>query len=102
MLNKRDLVKCKHIIKYSATTRILLQENVNRYDTIFLIYSTVEKSKLQKINTMFFNTHVHRLKKKHLEEYVKMLGGLLMQWYYFFLSLLCIFSQIFNKHVLLL
>lgn len=66
MLNKRDLVKCKDIIKYSATTRILLQENVNRYDTIFLIYSTAEKSKLQKINTMFFNTHVHRLKKKTL------------------------------------
>ena len=34
-----------------------------RYDTIFLIYSTVEKSKLQKANTMFFNIHVHRLKK---------------------------------------
>ena len=57
MLNKRDLVKCKHIIKYSATTRILLQENVNRYDTIFLIYSTVEKSKLQKINTILLNNN---------------------------------------------
>lgn len=44
MLNKRDLVKCKDIIKYSATTRILLQENVNRYDTIFLIYSTAVKA----------------------------------------------------------
>ena len=48
MLNKRDLVKCKDITKYFATTRILLQENVNRYDTVFLIHFTVEKSKLQK------------------------------------------------------
>lgn len=90
MLNKRDLVKCKDIIKYSATTRILLQENVNRYDTQYLNILNSGKQ-TTKINTMFFNTHVHRLKKKHLEEYVKMLAGLLMQWYYFFLSLLCIF-----------
>ena len=96
MLNKRDLVKCKDITKYFATTRILLQENVNRYDTVFLIYFSVEKSKLQKANTMFFNIHVHRLKKtwKNMSKCSQCFIDAVVLT--LFLSLLCVFFPKFS------